>query len=38
MLITSRTIRGKCPVCSSPNCACGGPSNVTAVDERMSKQ
>lgn len=36
MLITSRTIRGKCPVCGAAGCTCGGPSAVAAVDERMT--
>jgi len=34
MLISSRTVAGKCPVCGAANCACGGPSNVIAIDER----
>jgi hypothetical protein len=37
VLITSNAMKGKCPVCGAANCACGGPSNVIAVDERMTK-
>ena len=37
MLITSSGAQGKCPVCGAANCTCGGPSNVTAVDERVSR-
>ncbi|NLD71176.1 MAG: hypothetical protein GX649_00505 [Chloroflexi bacterium] len=36
MLITSRTIRGRCPVCGAAGCTCGGPSNVVAIDERVT--
>ncbi len=37
MLINSNTIKGKCPVCGAANCACGGPSNVIPVDERVTR-
>lgn len=36
MIINSRTIRGKCPVCGAEQCQCGGPSNIVAVDERVT--
>jgi len=35
MLISSRTIKGRCPICGVANCACGGPTDVIAVDERV---
>lgn len=35
MLISSKSIRGKCPICGAANCACGGPTKIVAVDERM---
>jgi hypothetical protein len=37
MLISSRTLRGKCPVCGAENCSCGGPSTVAPVDERIKE-
>ncbi len=37
MLVNSNAIKGKCPVCGTANCACGGPSTVIAVDERVTK-
>ncbi len=37
MLINSRIIKGKCPVCGTANCACGGPSTVIPVDERVTR-
>ncbi len=30
-------MKGKCPVCGKANCACGGPSNVIPVDERVTR-
>ena len=35
MLITRNLVRGRCPVCGAVDCACGGPSEVVAVDERI---
>ncbi len=26
----------KCPICGAPHCTCGGPSNVIAVDQRVT--
>lgn len=37
MLIDSNVVKGKCPVCGKPNCACGGPSKVVPVDERVTR-
>ncbi len=37
MLINSNTIKGKCPICGKANCACGGPSTVVPVDERVTR-
>lgn len=28
MLISSSTVKGKCPVCGAASCACGGPSRI----------
>ncbi|MFH0902325.1 MAG: hypothetical protein V2A73_16965 [Pseudomonadota bacterium] len=36
MLINSNTVKGKCPVCGAANCACGGPSKVIPVDQRVT--
>lgn len=36
MLITSSAMKGRCPVCGAANCACGGPSNIIAVDENVT--
>lgn len=33
----SRILNGRCPICGAANCACGGPSNVIAVDERVTR-
>lgn len=35
MLIRSRTVRGRCPICGGEHAACGTPSESTPVDERM---
>lgn len=35
MLVTSNTLRGRCPICGAPHCTCGGPTEVVAVDQRM---
>ncbi len=32
MLISSRALGRRCPVCGAANCSCGGPSNVRAVE------
>lgn len=37
MLVNSSVVKGKCPVCGAASCACGGPSNVIAVDERVTR-
>ncbi len=37
MLISSRTLKGRCPVCGAANCSCGGPSTVIPVDERIKE-
>ncbi len=37
MLINSSVVKGKCPVCGAANCACGGPSHVVPVDERVTR-
>ena len=37
MLISSRTLKGRCPVCGAVNCSCGGPSTVAPVDERIKE-
>lgn len=36
MLVNSRSMKGKCPVCGAGNCSCGGPSKVVPVDERVT--
>ena len=28
MLINSNTLKGKCPVCGTESCVCGGPSQI----------
>ncbi len=35
MLITSRMVRERCPICRAEDCTCGGPSDVVPVDERV---
>jgi hypothetical protein len=37
MLINSRIVGGRCPVCGAVDCACGGPSGVQGVDERVTR-
>ncbi len=31
MLVSSRSFKGKCPICDAANCSCGGPSKVIAI-------
>jgi len=35
MLIMRNLVRGRCPVCGAIGAACGGPSDVVPVDERV---
>jgi|GEM_PF-1899356 len=35
MLISSGVVKGRCPICGAAHGACGGPTNVVGVDERM---
>lgn len=35
MLVNSRTVQGRCPVCGAQHAACGAAPDTTPVDERM---
>lgn len=37
MLVNSRTVRGRCPMCGAAHAACGAASDSTPVDERIEE-